>query len=547
MPGEPPLPRPRVFYGRDKSIDKIVGLAQRLTPIALIGAGGIGKTSVILAALHDRRITRWFGRNRLFIRCDEFPPSYAHFLRRLSSAIGAGIENPDNLSSLRRFLSSKQMVIVLDNAESVLDPGGRGAREIYAAVDELTKFSNICLWITSRISIIPPDCKVIEVPTLSTGAAQDAFYRIYGHNKRSGSINDVLGQLDNHPLSITLLATVARHNQWDSSRLVMEWSKRRTGVLRTQHSPSLATAIGLSLASPMFRRLGPNARPLLEVAAFLPQGVNENHIRWLFPTVPNVQKMLDRFCILSLTYRNNGFITMLAPLRDHLRPKNPASSPLLNTTKECYFTRLSGDITPGKPGFEEARWITTEDVNLEHLLDFFTTVDPNSQSVWDACAKFMAQLYWHKPRLVTLGPKIEALSDNHPSKPQCLWDLSQLFESVGNFVESEQLLSHTLKLWRKQGDYFQAARTLNDLSRTNRRIGLEREGIRQAREASEIFGRLGKVVEQASCLISLAFLLRDDGQFDAAEEAGSRAIDLLPAEGEEFKVCQAHRILGNIY
>ena len=192
--------------------------------------------------------------------------------------------------------------MVLDNAESILDPEGPDAREIYAAVDELTKFSNICLCITSQISIIPPDCKVIKVPTLSTEAGQDAFYRISGYDEQSNSINDVLEQLDNHPLSITLLVTVAQHNQWDANRLVAEWGKQRTEVLHVQHSRSLATAISLSLASPMFQQLGPDAHPLLEIVAFLLQGVDKKHIHWLFPTISSVQEILDRFCILSLTY-----------------------------------------------------------------------------------------------------------------------------------------------------------------------------------------------------------------------------------------------------
>ena len=547
VPGMLPPPAPRIFCGRDELIDRIVRSAGCLTPIALIGAGGIGKTSIILTALHDDRIKRRFGQDRRFIRCDEFPASLTHFLCQLSKVVGAGIENPEDLCSLRPFLTSKETLIVLDNAESILDLQGQNAKEIYAAVDELTQLSNLCIWITSRISTIPPHCETIRIPTLSAEAAQDAFHRIYKQGERTYGINDILEQLDFHPLSITLLATVAQYNQWDTSRLTMEWGRQRTGVLRVQHSGSLAATIELSLASPMFRKLDPHARSLLEVVAFFPQGVSEKNTNWLFPAIPGILKTLDTFCALSLTYRNNGFVTMLAPLRDHLRLKDPASSRLLRTTMECYFARLTDDILPGKPGFEEARWILTEDINVEHLLNIFTTVDANSESVWDACSRFMAQLYWHKPRLITLGPKIEALPDNHRFKPQCLANLSRLFDSVGNFVECKRLLSHSLKLWREQGNDFQVAETLADLSDANRQMGLREEGIQQAKEASEIFERLGQVVRQADTLTTLAWLLRADGQLDAAEEAGSRAIELLPEKGEEILVCQAHRALGDIY
>ena len=270
---------------------------------------------------------------------------------------------------------------------------------------ELTQLSNFCVCITSRISTIPPHCETILIPTLSTAAAQDTLYRIYKHGKRTDQINDVLEQLDFRPLSITLLATVAQYNQWDTSRLTMEWERQRTGVLLAQHSGSLAATIELSLASPMFLELGPHALSLLEVTAFFSQGVNEKNINWLFPTIPNVLNTLDTFCALSLTYRNDGFFTILAPLLDHLHPKNPVSSPLLVATKEVYFTRLTGETHPGEPSFEETRWITSEDINVEHLLDIFTIIGANSGSVWDACTRFMAQLYWHKSRLIKLGPK----------------------------------------------------------------------------------------------------------------------------------------------
>ena len=528
-------------------IEKLVGLTENLTPFALIGAGGIGKTSIALTVLHDDRIRQRFSSNCRFIRCDQFPISLTHFLRRLSKVTGAGVENPSDLTSLRPFLSSSELFIILDNAESILDPRVTDAQEIYAAVEELSQFDNICLCLTSRISTIPPACETPDIPTLSVEAARNTFYRVYKNCERSDLINDTLKLLDCHPLSITLLAAVAHHSRWDIARLTKEWESQRTDVFHTRHNKSLAATIELSLASPMFQELGPDAREILGVTAFFPQGIDETKIEWLFPTVSDGPNIFDVFCILSLAYRSNGFVTMLAPLRDHLCPKDPGSSPLLCVAKDRYFGRLSVGVYPGKPGYEEARWIESEDANVEHLLDVFTTIDADSNGVWDICGYFMEHLNLHKPRVVLLGPKIEALLDAHPSKPRCLFKLSKLFTSIGNDTESRRLLIHTLKLWRERGDALEVADTLGRLSDVNRLLDLHEEGIQQAKEALEIYEQHNDTFGRAHCLCDLAWLLYDDQQLDAAEEAVSQSIGLLPERVDRTLTCQCHRILGEIH
>jgi hypothetical protein len=76
-----------------------------------------------------------------------------------------------------------------------------------------------------------------------------------------------------------------------------------------------------------------------------------------------------------------------------------------------------------------------------------------------------------------LGPKLEGLPDNQLFNPKCLFQLSQLFESVGNCAEYRRLLACTLELWRERGDDLQVAVTLRFLAYVNWRLSFLEEGI----------------------------------------------------------------------
>jgi tetratricopeptide (TPR) repeat protein len=151
------------------------------------------------------------------------------------------------------------------------------------------------------------------------------------------------------------------------------------------------------------------------------------------------------------------------------------------------------------------------------------------------------------PRQTILASKAETLADDHPSKPKGSIQLSQLFQGVVNHLERKRLLTHALELNRQRGDDAEVVQTLRRLSYVNQLLDLYQEGIRQAKEALEIFERNNDTVEQAQVLNTLAELLLDDEQLDAAEDAASRAIDLVPEKGQEFTVCQLHQTLGRVH
>jgi hypothetical protein len=329
--GESPPPAPGACFGRDELIGEVILLAENLEHIALIGAMGTGKTSIALTVLHHDRVKERFGENRRFMGCDQFPPSPAHFLARLSQVVGAGLESPADLISLQPFLSSKEMFIILDSAESVLDPHGTNAREIYTIVQELCHFNNLCLCITSRFPIVPAHGISLEVPPLSMEAACDIFHHFSGGGEWSSVLDDLIQCLNSNPLSMALLATIASRNAWGHDRLAKEWRAHQVQALQTD-SESLGTAIELLLASPPFCDLGPNVRDLLEVIACFPNGIDAADVDRLFPTIPDKKKIFDQFSVLSLTYESDGFIYMLAPIRDYLGPPSPKSFPLLCAT-----------------------------------------------------------------------------------------------------------------------------------------------------------------------------------------------------------------------
>ncbi|KAJ7448542.1 hypothetical protein FB451DRAFT_1288752 [Mycena latifolia] len=86
---------PKIFHGRDSEVSAIIQTLRQAAPrIAILGAGGMGKTSLARAVLHHPKTTAQYAQNQFFVACDTTTNSV-----QLAALIGHMLEaNKQNIS-----------------------------------------------------------------------------------------------------------------------------------------------------------------------------------------------------------------------------------------------------------------------------------------------------------------------------------------------------------------------------------------------------------------------------------------------------------------
>lgn len=113
---------PKIFHGRQSKISEILHHFRQGTPrIAILGAGGIGKTSLARAIVHHGEITGRYEQHRFFVACDSTATQV-----ELAALIGAhlGLKPGKDLtcSIIHHFSRSPSSLLILDNLETVWEP-----------------------------------------------------------------------------------------------------------------------------------------------------------------------------------------------------------------------------------------------------------------------------------------------------------------------------------------------------------------------------------------------------------------------------------------
>ncbi|KAG6876391.1 hypothetical protein C0993_003470, partial [Termitomyces sp. T159_Od127] len=456
-PGVLPV-RSRVFVGRDGLVQRTTETLLGVHHVALIGPGGIGKSSVARAVLNDEAITSKFQNRRFFARFDDMDASQINlgtFLDRIARALGSSTSaNVHDLIS--KALSTSDTLLVLDNAETFLDAPVDAGR-IADAIDGFGARLNVAILITTRTTVLPPniDWVRLRVPVLEESAACEAF-KAYYPSIETPILIKLLAAVDFHPLSINLLAQAAVQNEWSSQDLMTAWDRQRAALLEAGDGKvqSLAITIETSLNSPSFCELGDTAHHLLHIIAFLPQGISKTRLTSIFPAIEKIDICADALCKQSLAYLNGDFITLLAPIRLYITSHyNGNPNPFLEQVRSHYVAHVS-----------DSKIVAQDNVNIEHVLTHWLKASGDPADVLFSTAQFILTLTHYCCRSVSLHPVVSALKISKSrlqfsirtlifqkstiihAKSHCLLAISHLLHWTGQRNEAKETLAEAQAL-----------------------------------------------------------------------------------------------------
>ena len=313
LPPPVPLQAPTKHFPREELVNDVLDLTNQVASTALFGSIGVGKSFVAHTLLHHSQTQAKFGSNRHFMRCDDLASSLEGFLERLSNVINT--DRTANSEELRSHLeSSPPFILLLDGVDLILDPLAAETEEISATIEELGSYPHVCLVTTSRMDPDIPGFHRVEVPIPSEDDAQDTFHSLCNLS-RSPAIGNLIAKLDFHPLSIHMLASCARENNWDEPMLLRALDEGRTSTLKESYHQSLKDAVELSFRSPTIQNLGTAARGALDAIAAFPHGIQECRLETIIPGIVGIGAVVDVLCRFSLIYRHDGFVRMLSPFQ----------------------------------------------------------------------------------------------------------------------------------------------------------------------------------------------------------------------------------------
>jgi RNA polymerase sigma factor (sigma-70 family) len=334
---------PRIKYvGRDAEVGHIARLVveDACKPIAILGGPGMGKSTVALGLCQDPEVVKHFKGERAFVRCDA-ASSAEVLVETICHAVGVEPdENQTARDALLRALNYQKLLLVVDNLEAPWEADHQAVEEL---LQEISSISSVVLLVTMRGTERPMgvDWQThLVIPPLPMEQSR-ALFALHAADSLATdqALDGMLQQLGGIPLAVLLLANTT---QGEPSLVAVRqrWQQERTRMLRRSlggtRLDNLSVSLELSFGS---ARMTPEALRLVDLLALLPEGIGHQDLALVAPSIGlNGAATLRR---LALAFDENERLSILAPIREHVKTRGSFEQPDRDTAMGYYRALIS--------------------------------------------------------------------------------------------------------------------------------------------------------------------------------------------------------------
>ncbi|KAJ7029366.1 hypothetical protein C8F04DRAFT_42446 [Mycena alexandri] len=561
----PVLPRiQRHFFGREEIIETIITTVTALTPgrVAILGAPGIGKTSVASIVLFDPRVVEYFGRRRYFISCDS-ASGKDDLLTSIAGPLGlqGGTPQTQILSALGN--PDCRSVIVLDNFESPWESNAVGRKEVEGFLASLCSLSTLSVVITMRGSQRPAGVQwsrpfLPQLGPLDTLSARQAFLALSDCLEDDPWIDPLLTAIDRVPLAIALMANLAETDSTET--LLARWRDEQSALLhRTpDRNSSLDISIGISLNSPRMKAV-PEAFTLLALMSLLPDGIDNSQLVVIFPGIHKCRLALSALWQMSLAYNDGTRTRVLSPIRSHmmLHHQSDTSQRVSMLTYYMGLAGLCSDLG-GPHGDAIISRLRPEIGNLQsivHLVLNSTKESPSMQPLLRGAitaaidiSKFVRYTRLGNPETMQLASVAVNKLDDPVLQAHTLYHLAFVILDTGdkNSDFGEHACTTALSLYEENGNLNGRAESTWLLGQIYKASKKHKECRAWYEQALKLAVEGQNTICQAKCLSCLSEIMFYAGDAEIANDLSQQALKLFRGLGHLTNVGLTLHMLGRI-
>ena len=562
------------FVGREREQAQLEELLRKSRLVTLTGPGGCGKTRLALRVA-EGEAGRWPDGVWYTELVSVSDPALVPVTVAAALSVAEQPGKPV-LHALADHLKSKQMLLVLDNCEHLVEACAALVHRLLQACSELRILTTSrealglageTVWRVPSLSV-PDEVAALTVPELlrheairlfvERAAAASVGFTLTPEN--AGTVVQICKRLDGLPLALELAATRIRFltvaeiadrldhgfrmltggnrsalRRHQTLRATLDWSyqllsdEERLLWHRLSVFPSSFT-----LDAAEFVAAGPGIEPeavldllglLVGKSVVMIADQNRNTRYYLLETIRQFgyEKLLEAGEAAQVRQR---YLEWYLSLATQIEPELCGADPLPAMAR----------IAPDYDNMRMAMQIASTPAESVHR----ATIAVSLFMYWYQTGRFAEGRYWLSASLEQMGRSEDRL------RVRALYGLGAVAERQGDFLQARQYLEEAVCLCRTQGDQLRLAETLVVLALVAGHLGDPNQATAAEVEASVLFEAIGDKRGLARVLVNRGDRAAKHGDSETARTCFLQALALMRSLGRQSGVATVLNNLGFI-